>query len=284
MQAAHSPILGRTSKCLIGGWLVAQNILCFAIWGATAPSELRDGYGTRIEYRPENSSASPQSASNENELFAFSDFSHKSLGQALSSDDELKDKWLNALEKINLDIAAANTCRKIPNSCTSLGASELLRVVRAAENTSGSMQIGIVNRDINLAIKFVPDIEQYGVSDYWASPTESLSRGAGDCEDYAIAKFAVFRLLGVTSERLRLVIVRDHRSHQPHAILAVSDHKGWRLLDNRTMAIPRAEDVSHYQPLFMFGEKRGRLLAYQILPSAVLADLFTSGAQAQALN
>ena len=33
------------------------------------------------------------------------------------------------------------------------------------------------------------DLEQYGEIDVWSSPLATLDPGAGDCEDYAIAKF-----------------------------------------------------------------------------------------------
>ena len=49
----------------------------------------------------------------------------------------------------------------------------------------------------------------YGEIDFWASPLATLGRGAGDCEDYAIAKFVALRLAGMSADDLRIVIMRD---------------------------------------------------------------------------
>lgn len=52
------------------------------------------------------------------------------------------------------------------------------------------------------------DISIWGQTDYWATPLEALSKGAGDCEDFVIAKYFSLLYLGVAPEKLRLVYVR----------------------------------------------------------------------------
>ncbi|WP_237707120.1 transglutaminase-like cysteine peptidase [Pseudoalteromonas sp. BSi20652] len=42
-------------------------------------------------------------------------------------------------------------------------------------------------------------------NDYWTTPLETLGRGLGDCEDYAIAKYISLRALGVIDDKLRLI-------------------------------------------------------------------------------
>ena len=44
--------------------------------------------------------------------------------------------------------------------------------------------------------------------DYWETPIEALWKGAGDCEDYAIAKYFSLRHLGVSSDKLRITYVK----------------------------------------------------------------------------
>ena len=44
--------------------------------------------------------------------------------------------------------------------------------------------------------------------DYWATPLETLGKGAGDCEDYVIGKYFSLLRLGVAVEKLRLIYVR----------------------------------------------------------------------------
>ena len=65
-----------------------------------------------------------------------------------------------------------------------------------------------VNTFFNRRLRFDDDSVVWKEADYWATPLESLARGAGDCEDFAIAKYASLLVAGVPSERLRLIYVR----------------------------------------------------------------------------
>ena len=68
-------------------------------------------------------------------------------------------------------------------------------------------QLVAVNAFMN-ARRYVADERNWGVSDYWATPGEFMSR-AGDCEDFAIAKYLSLRELGWDAGDLRVVVVRD---------------------------------------------------------------------------
>ena len=50
-----------------------------------------------------------------------------------------------------------------------------------------------VNRYVNGRVRFVDDSRQYGRADVWAAASDTLRRGRGDCEDYAIAKLQMLR-------------------------------------------------------------------------------------------
>lgn len=65
-----------------------------------------------------------------------------------------------------------------------------------------------VNDFFNRRTRFAEDSEIWGMPDYWATPLETLGRGAGDCEDFAIAKYVTLTLLGVPSGKLRLTYVK----------------------------------------------------------------------------
>ncbi len=75
-------------------------------------------------------------------------------------------------------------------------------------------QIELVNSLIN-SIPYAPDIETYGVADYWATLTELMNRRAGDSEDFALAKYFLLRSLGFDSAQLALVVV--HHPEIPEA-------------------------------------------------------------------
>lgn len=105
-----------------------------------------------------------------------------------------------------------------------------------------------VNDLINQS-QYIIDQDNYGISDYWATPIEFFQNG-GDCEDFAIAKYAALRALGVPEERLRLAIVQDLQKDIPHAILIVYTDQGSYVLDNQIKTVMESSDIAHYKPIF----------------------------------
>lgn len=97
--------------------------------------------------------------------------------------------------------------------------------------------------------EYIEDNNNYGQSDYWATPIEFFTRG-GDCEDFAIAKYVSLRALGVPEERMRLAIVQDMQKNIPHAILIVYTDEGALVLDNQNKRTLTANSVNHYKPIF----------------------------------
>jgi predicted transglutaminase-like cysteine proteinase len=109
-------------------------------------------------------------------------------------------------------------------------------------------QIDGVNDYIN-SRHYVEDSVNYHKSDYWATPIEFLTRG-GDCEDYAIAKYASLRALGFSADDMRIAIVQDKIKNVPHAILIVYTTRGAFVLDNQDQRTRNEEVVSRYRPIF----------------------------------
>lgn len=120
------------------------------------------------------------------------------------------------------------------------------------ENFSGlslSAMAEGVNKLMNKQ-KYILDSQNWGKSDYWATPVEFLTRG-GDCEDYAIAKYVALRALGVGEERMRIAIVHDNLKNIPHAILIVYSSEGALVLDNQNQDVLKADSLkSRYRPIF----------------------------------
>jgi len=77
-----------------------------------------------------------------------------------------------------------------------------------ASGQNEAVKLRRVNEFFNRRTRFGDDIDLWGKSDYWATPLEVLGRSQGDCEDFAIAKYATLKLLGVAPEKLRLVYVK----------------------------------------------------------------------------
>jgi predicted transglutaminase-like cysteine proteinase len=62
------------------------------------------------------------------------------------------------------------------------------RIVDRGRQRDGRARLGEINQAINIAIRPMEDLAQYGEADAWSSPLVTFNTGAGDCEDYAIAK------------------------------------------------------------------------------------------------
>ena len=82
-----------------------------------------------------------------------------------------------------------------------------------------SEQLNVVNRFFNKQLRYVEDIDLWHAVDYWETPIEALWKGAGDCEDYAIAKYFSLRHLGVASEKLRITYVKALTQNRAHMVL-----------------------------------------------------------------
>jgi predicted transglutaminase-like cysteine proteinase len=80
-------------------------------------------------------------------------------------------------------------------------------------------QLNVVNQFFNKQVRYVEDIDLWHEVDYWETPIEALWKGAGDCEDYAIAKYFSLRHLGVASDKLRITYVKALRLNRAHMVL-----------------------------------------------------------------
>jgi len=129
-----------------------------------------------------------------------------------------------------------------------------------------AQQIQIVNSAINRLIKFRRDKSAYGRVDYWASPIEALTNG-GDCEDYSILKYVTFRELGFAEEAMRLVVVKDTRKNEGHAVLSIVHEGKTIVLDNQFAAPVGLEQIAYYRPVYsVSGKNRWIYLSYKQRP------------------
>ena len=109
-----------------------------------------------------------------------------------------------------------------------------------------------VNSYVNARVRFVDDRVQFGVADRWLVPSETLARGQGDCEDFALAKRAMLRAAGVPDRDLYLVVLKDLSRRADHAVLVVRAAGRFLVLDNGTDRIVDSSEVQDYKPMLTF--------------------------------
>ncbi|MFZ2974398.1 MAG: transglutaminase-like cysteine peptidase [Ferribacterium limneticum] len=117
-----------------------------------------------------------------------------------------------------------------------------------------------VNDFINRRITFDDDMSVWGQNDYWATPTETIGQGRGDCEDFSIAKYYSLIDLGIPINKLRLVYVKAAQTGpagtflQAHMVLAyyATPTADPLVLDNLNPQILPASRRSDLSPIFSF--------------------------------
>ena len=167
----------------------------------------------------------------------------------------LTEKW-NVLERrLEDDMVQIALCDGDRERCVSPAALRFLAIVDEARARDGRARFGEINRAINLAIKAVSDMAQHGEADVWSSPLATFASGAGDCEDYAIAKFAALRMAGISPDDLRIVVLRDLVHGEDHAAVLARLDGHWLMLDNRRMAMVEDVDVRNHRPLFAISDE-----------------------------
>ena len=196
------------------------------------------------------------------------------LATSKLSEGGLRDKWLGVEHELDDELLVLALCREDRLRCRSQPARQFLAIVDDATTRQGRARLGEINRAINLAIRPTSDLAQYGSIDVWSSPLATFARGAGDCEDYAIAKFVALRLAGIPAQDLRLVILQDTLRQEDHAMVAARLEGRWLLLDNRGMAMVEDARLRNYRPTFVIDHESVR----QYLPAPLLMVDRNSGA------
>lgn len=142
-------------------------------------------------------------------------------------------KWTGMLARLNADARAGSALDFVP-------AGDDLAALNA------------VNSMVN-TVRYVPDEENWGAADHWATPGEFYRR-SGDCEDFAIAKYVALKALGFDPADMRIVVLVDERLLRHHAVLMVDTEMGRMILDNQIAQVVRDTEIEHYQPIYSINE------------------------------
>jgi len=134
------------------------------------------------------------------------------------------------------------------------------QLIAAEGNAPDADRLKRVNEFFNRQIRFGTDPEIWNSPDYWATPLETLGQGAGDCEDFVIAKYFTLQMMGVEPARLRLTYVKakiggvNSTITQAHMVLAYYAQPDSEplVLDNLITDIRPASRRPDLIPVFSF--------------------------------
>jgi len=117
-------------------------------------------------------------------------------------------------------------------------------------------KLAAANSFFNRRLLFEDDIVVWKQNDYWATPLEFIGQGAGDCEDFAIAKYMTLQMMGVPAEKLRMVYVRARvgGANVAHMVLGYFETPTAEplILDNLIGSVRPASSRTDLSPVFSF--------------------------------
>jgi predicted transglutaminase-like cysteine proteinase len=169
------------------------------------------------------------------------------------TDGTLLDKWRRVEARIANDLEVMAQCQA-GKPCPA-PAQKLIDLSLEGADRGKRARVGMINRAVDLAISPVSDETQWGVPDHWSGPLETLRSNSGDCEDYAIVKYAALLAAGLSKDAVKIVVLRNRLPNEDHAVVAVRVDRQWLILDNRTLALVRDSDVTRAIPEFVLDDQ-----------------------------
>jgi predicted transglutaminase-like cysteine proteinase len=161
-------------------------------------------------------------------------------------------KWAKLVAE-NAHRLFVDGCSGAQSACKTELFKKLARLVASVGREPPITKIQKINAAVNVLVRYAPDRPSQGGADHWASFEETVTRGAGDCEDIALVKFWVLQATGVPAEDIHLLLARDTVKDADHAILVVQYAGHKLLLDNLGLHVTEASRVTAYKPLISLG-------------------------------
>ena len=131
------------------------------------------------------------------------------------------------------------------------------RLMDKSKSLGEAQKLEKTNRFFNM-LRFTNDIKLWGVSNYWATPVEFIGVNAGDCEDFAIAKYFTLLELGVPDKKMRIMMVKSITYNQYHMVVAYYSTPGSEplILDNIDGKIKPGSQRQDLIPVYSFNGKQ----------------------------
>jgi predicted transglutaminase-like cysteine proteinase len=126
------------------------------------------------------------------------------------------------------------------------------RLAAGAVNLDPIGKLQLIQQEINQRVRWMHDLDNMGVADFWANAGETLRRGTGDSEDIAIAKMQVLKAAGFDPKDLYISIGR-HSTRGAHILLLARTAGGFFELDDRGGIQTPAQD-NRFTPIMTLGQ------------------------------
>jgi predicted transglutaminase-like cysteine proteinase len=138
-------------------------------------------------------------------------------------------QWQEVARALPREAALVRACLK--GHCSNAGAVRMAAYLSRGMRADAGARLRSIHQFVNRQ-PYREDLDQFDEEDRWQTPLTFAMRG-GDCEDFAIAKYFLLRLLGVPAADLRVTVLTGRDRSEVHAVLLARLSGEWLVLDNR---------------------------------------------------
>lgn len=131
--------------------------------------------------------------------------------------------------------------------------SELAAWARSLRGEPEMQRLRQINDKVNGLLSYDTDVKLWHETDYWESPGEALSRGAADCEGFAIFKMYLAKEAGIPLEQTAILVGTLGYAREPHAVLGAKVGPHIVALDNKSGSVVTLGSRSDFTPIYSIG-------------------------------
>lgn len=127
------------------------------------------------------------------------------------------------------------------------------RLAAGAAGLDPVAKLRFIQHEINQRVRWMHDLDNMGVADFWANAGETLRRGTGDSEDIAIAKMQVLKAAGFEPKDLYISVGR-HSQRGAHILLLARTATGFFVLDDQVDELMTPGQHGRFTPVMTLGQ------------------------------
>ena len=130
---------------------------------------------------------------------------------------------------------------------------ELAAWARSLRREPEMQRLRQINDKVNGLLTYATDAKLWHETDYWELPGEALSRGAADCEGFAIFKMYLAKEAGIPLEQTAILVGTLGYAREPHAVLGAKVGPHIVALDNKSGSVVTLGSRSDFTPIYSVG-------------------------------
>lgn len=163
-----------------------------------------------------------------------------------------------------------------PNICDHITSNLTTNKIKLLDNSlkiSESSHIPLlINQYANGYLTYYSDDDQFGIADHWDNLHNVINKRSGDCEEFALLKYALALKLGISHDNIYYILSREKNGGAHHAQLYIRWNGAVHVLDNLHSDTQINFYTLHYEPIFFCHKGQGYLAAAPYVPSDYASD------------